>query len=284
MIDAQMDATATVWKDYDRTEDAAAGDVAGSLLVLPSLPSPQLGNARDILAYLPPSYGKGDRSYPVIYMHDGQNLFDEATSFSGHWEVGKTMDAASRSGIEAIVIGIPNAGAERMGEYSPFIDPAHGGGDGDPYLDFIINTVKPRVDADLLTRPEREFTGIFGSSLGALISVHGFFRHPEVFSFVGAMSPAFWFADGAIFRAVREAPLNSGRVYLDVGTHEGAATVRNARRMRTLLHSRGYDAGHELMYVEERGAEHSERAWRRRFGRSIEFLLRPLCGRPLHAR
>ncbi len=284
MTDAPMDATAAVWKDYDSTEDPGGADVAGSLLVLPSLESPQLGNTRDILAYVPPSYGAGDRSYPVIYMHDGQNLFDEATSFSGDWAVGKSMDAASRSGIEAIVIGIPNAGPERMAEYSPFVDPAHGGGEGDTYLDFIVNTVKPRVDADLRTRPEREFTGVFGSSLGALISVHGFFRHPEVFSFVGAMSPAFWFADGAIFRAVREAPLNTGRVYLDVGTHEGVATVRNVRRMRTLLHSRGYDSGHELMYIEERGADHSEKAWRRRFGRAIEFLLRPVCGRPVNVR
>jgi predicted alpha/beta superfamily hydrolase len=279
LIDAPMDATSATWKDYRELKRDQQHTVTGSVLVLPGFHSPELGNERDILAYLPPSYHLGDRSYPVIYMHDGQNLFDEVTSFSGEWNVDHTMDAASRSGLEAIVIGIPNAGPERMAEYSPYVDPKHGGGEGDTYLDFIVNTLKPRVDTDLRTRPDRESTGIFGSSLGALLSLYGFFHRPDVFSFAGAMSPAFWFADGAIFRSVKEAEFNPGRIYLDVGTQEGALTVRNARRMRTLLHSRGYDAGHQLTYVEERGAGHTEAAWRRRLGRSMEFLLRPICER-----
>lgn len=274
-----MDPIKGDWRDYLASGEHEGHTVSGELRVLPGLASPELGNERDIVVYLPPSYGSGARRYPVLYMHDGQNLFDAAASFSGEWGVDETLEAASRAGIEAIVVGIPNAGADRLDEYSPFVDARHGGGAGEAYLDFIVNTLKPRIDADLLTRPGREHTGIFGSSMGALISLYGFFRHPRTFGFVGAMSPAFWFAGGAIFRTVRAAPVPPGRIYIDVGTDEGPGTVRDARRMRTLLHARGYDADHELFYVEDRGADHSERAWRRRLGRSFEFLLRPICER-----
>ncbi len=274
---SEPNVTSTLWREYRAERGEGEHTAVGNMWVLPGMHSPELGNSRDILVYLPPSYeGTPERRYPVLYMHDGQNLFDASTSFSGEWGVDETMQEASGAGIEAIVVGIPNLGEQRVAEYSPFVDPEYGGGDGDAYLAFIVGTLKQRVDADFRTLPGREHTGIFGSSMGGLISLYGFFRHPEVFSFVGAMSPAFWFADRAIFDFVRRAPFNLGRIYLDVGTDEGMHTVRNTRRMRTLLHSRGYDAGHQLLYVEDRGADHSERAWRRRLGRSLHFLLRPL--------
>lgn len=268
------------WQDYPLAPERGPHTVAGTLKVLPAVESPQLRNRRDILAHLPPSYGRDPRRrYPVLYMHDGQNLFDEATSYSGEWRVDETMEAASRAGREAIVIGIPSMGAERVDEYSPFRDPRHGGGRGELYLDFLVHTLKPRVDRDLRTLPDREHTGILGSSMGALISLYGFFRHARVFGSVGAMSPAFWFAHRAIFDALRDAPYVPGRIYLDVGTREGAVTLRDARWMRALLHRKGYDAEHELRYVEEAGAHHSEAAWAARLPRALEFLL-PLPIRP----
>lgn len=266
--------TQSDWKDYPLAGDANSHTVAGTIKVLPGLESPQLGNRRDVLAYLPPSYARNPRRrYPVLYMHDGQNLFDAATSFSGEWRVDETLEQASRAGLEAIVIGIPNMGEQRIDEYSPFRDARHGGGRGDVYLDFVVRTLKPRVDRDFRTLPRREYTGIAGSSMGALISLYGFFRHPRTFGFVGAMSPAFWFAQGGIFDAVRAAPYVPGRVYLDVGTREGPNTLRDARRMRSLLHAKGYDAEHELKYVEEQGAQHSEAAWAGRLRAALEFLL-----------
>jgi predicted alpha/beta superfamily hydrolase len=273
------DSATASWTEYGEARGGRPHTVSGSVQVLADLHSPELGDGREILAYLPPSYRTSDRRYPVLYMHDGQNLFDASTSFSGEWGVDETMQEASRAGIEAIVVGIPNAGERRTAEYSPFEDDRFGGGEGDAYLDFILRTLKPRIDADFRTLPGREHTGLFGSSLGGLISIYGFFRHPDHFGFVGAMSPAFWFAERAIFPFVRGAPFNLGRIYLDVGTEEGAHTVRDTRRMRTLLHTRGYDSGHQLLYVEDRGADHSERAWRRRLGRSLHFLLRPLAER-----
>src|SRR6188768_2180221 len=109
----------------------------GGLEVIPSVASRELGNRRDILVYLPSSYEKTDRPYPVLYMHDGQNLFDPATSFAGEWGVDTAMAKAPRKGRRAIVVGIPNAGAGRIHEYSPFVDARIGGGKGDAYLDWL---------------------------------------------------------------------------------------------------------------------------------------------------
>lgn len=268
--------TQSDWQDYLSVQGGDFHSVAGTLRVLHGVESPQLGNRRDILAYLPPSYERNPRRrYPVLYMHDGQNLFDAATSFSGEWQVDETMEEASRSGLEAIVIGIPNMGPDRLNEYSPYHEPRHGGGWGDRYLDFIVHTLKPLIDRDFRTLPRREFTGIAGSSMGALISLYGFFRHPRVFGLVAAMSPALWFGQRAIFGTVRSAPYVPGRIYLDVGTREGAGTLRDARQMRSLLHGKGYDAEHELKYVEEQGAHHSEAAWAGRWRQAVEFLLSP---------
>src|SRR3954469_17512189 len=221
-------------KDYHMTAEEGH-TVVGTVMVLGGVESPQLGNQRDLLVYLPPSYGQGDRRYPVIYMHDGQNLFDRATSFGEEWEVDQTLEEVSGEGLETIVVGIPNTG-ERLDEYSPFHDRKHGqGGNGDAYLDFIVRTVKPVIDRDFRTRPERECTGIAGSSMGGLISLYAFFRRSDVFGFAGVMSPALWFANGAIFDYMSTVAFAPGRLYLDVGTKEGEETLRNVTRARDVL-------------------------------------------------
>src|SRR5688572_17966548 len=176
------------WDDYVAHEHADE-HAHGSLRVMRQLESPQLGNARDITVYLPPSYSRNDGSrYPVVYMHDGQNLFDPRTSFAGEWNVDGTIDHASSEGIEAIVVGIPNFGAERCNEYSPFDDPKHGPGKGDAYIAFIVDTLKPIIDADFRTQPGHDATGIAGSSMGGLISLYAMFHRPDVFGFAGVMS------------------------------------------------------------------------------------------------
>ena len=247
--------------------------VTGSVRVLRGVRSERLGNERDVYAYLPPSYGEGERRYPVIYMHDGQNLFDAATSFAEEWGVDETMESLAGEGVEAIVVGISNTGTDRCDEYSPFVDPEQGGGQGEEYLDFLLDTVKPRVDGDFRTFPDRETTGIVGSSMGGLISLYAFFRRPESFGFAGVLSPALWFARGAVFPHLAAAPSPAGRVYLDVGTAEGEETLRNARRMRDLLARKGYAPDAALRYLEAEGAAHSEGAWAGRLGGAIRFLL-----------
>ncbi len=243
------------------------------LELLPDFPSPQLGNRRDIVVHLPASYQRRGRSYPVLYMQDGQNLFDPSTSFAGDWKLGKVMAAAARRGLEAIVVAVPNMGAERLAEYSPFVDPVEGGGAGDRYLDFLVETLKPAIDRRFRTRRGRASTGIAGSSMGGLISLYGFFRSPPAFGFAGVLSPSLWFAGGAIFSRIEAAAFVPGRLYLDIGALEGPEHVARARRMRDLLAARGYRLGAGLRWLESRCGRHDEASWGRRFARALPFLL-----------
>jgi predicted alpha/beta superfamily hydrolase len=261
------------WQEYPATAGGAAHTVVGNIRLLERLHSPQLGNGRHILVYLPPSYESTNRRYPVIYMHDGQNLFDAGTSFAGEWAVDQTLEAASGHGLECIVVGIPNMGADRVHEYSPFRDSQRGGGKGEPYLRFITETLKPIVDADFRTRAGREHTGIAGSSLGALISLYGFFRHPDVFGFAGVMSPALWFAGGAILPWVARQPFVGGRIYIDAGLREGTRVVADLKHLRDILQTKGYRQLHDLLCVIDTAGDHSERAWGRRLRRELHFLL-----------
>ena len=249
------------------------GPVVGDLRVREEVWSPQLRNRRDILVYLPPSYATSRRRYPVLYMQDGQNLFDPSTSFAGEWEVDETMEAAAREGLEAIIVGIPNMGAERCDEYSPWIDAKAGGGRGDAYVAFVANTLKPLIDRSFRTRPGRLYTVVLGSSMGGLISLYAFFRRPDVFGSVGAMSPALWFARHAIFPYLDRARFAPGRIYLDVGTKEGWGELADVRRLHKVLLKKGYHPNQDLLYVVESGARHNEAAWARRFRLALPFLL-----------
>ena len=146
------------WRNYLEVVSAGQHTVAGTLKVLPAVRSPQLGNRRDLLVWLPPSYEQGDARYAVLYMHDGQNLFDEATSYAGEWQVDETMQALSLEGLEVIVVGIPNAGEQRPCEYSPFADWPEQGRRGEAYLAFVVDTVKPLIDRDFRTLGDRAHT------------------------------------------------------------------------------------------------------------------------------
>ncbi|NDJ78893.1 MAG: alpha/beta hydrolase [Chloroflexi bacterium] len=273
------------WTGYAAYYADDGHTVTGDVLVCPDVYSPQLDNIRDILVYLPPSYHHSTRSYPVLYMHDGQNLFDERTSFVGEWEADETLDALSDDGIEAIVVGIPNMGDYRLDEYGPRHNPVlNMGGQGEAYLAFVCDTLKPLIDSHFRTRPTREHTGIMGSSMGGLISVYAYSRYSAVFGLCGAMSPAFWFSGEQIFDFVAHGPLPPGRMYIDVGTQEiprpgsrdvllglsSARYVADARRMRDLLYARGFE---DLRYVEEEDAIHHESAWARRLPAALRFLL-----------
>lgn len=258
-----MSANAQGWQPYPTDSPRT---VTGTLLIQPEIAVPQLRTQRTVLVYLPPSYAKSERRYPVLYMHDGQNLFDAATSFSGtEWQVDETMQQLAEEGIEAIVVGIYHGEKQRIGEYTPF---ARWHGKGEHYLDFLVQTLKPTIDHDFRTKPDRAQTGLIGSSMGGLISLYGFLRHPQVFGLTGVFSPALWVGHGAIYEFVRSAVLNPGRIYLDHGTHEASA-----RPMMQLLQEKGYRVDHELRYVAEKGGRHSEDDWARRLPDALRFLL-----------
>jgi predicted alpha/beta superfamily hydrolase len=250
-----------------------AHTIVGTVKVLEAVRCAERANERDLQVYLPPSYDQEKKRYPVLYMQDGQNLFDEATSFSAEWRVDESMEQLSKVGVEAIVVGIPNMARERCDEYSPFPDPLVGGGYGEAYLACLVGTMKPLVDRQFRTRPDRAHTGIMGSSMGGLISLYAFFRYPGVFGFAGAMSPALWFSQRAIFSHLETVTAAPGRIYLDVGTEEGETVVEDARRMHALLLAKGYRRSESLLYVEDEGAGHNEAAWSQRLRTALYFLI-----------
>ena len=286
----EADFGSPVWQPYYSVFGRDLGHrVSGNILVGRDVYSPQLKNQRHILVYLPPSYGAEHRHYPVLYMQDGQNLFDPATSFAGEWGVDETMEQlALTEGVEAIVVGVPNMGRHRVDEYSPFIEPRLGGGQGEDYLAFLAHTLKPLIDRDFRTLPERTHTGLLGSSLGGLIGLYGYFRAARIFGLAGVMSPALWFGGESIFDYVESADYVPGRIYLDAGTRELGEDLHNGlphratssrqyyagvRRMKRILIRKGFRPTVDLMHVEEKWAGHSETSWARRLPDAIRFLL-----------
>ena len=278
----------TKWQTYHDVYPHEDSTAVGDIWVAQNVNSPQLDNQRDILVYLPPGYKSDQIRYPVLYMHDGQNLFDSVTSFVGEWGVDNTMDALSRDeGLKAIIVGISNMGQARMDEYSPFRDSIMGGGDGNQYLAFIINTLKPIIDRDFRTLPGKRYTGMMGSSMGGLISLYAYFRYPEFFGFAGVMSPSLWVAKGKVFSYVKVASFNPGKIYLDVGTRElgDSATelamqrqqsrryYASVRRLKRILVRKGYRPVRDLLHIEEKWAAHSESAWARRLPDAVRFFL-----------
>jgi predicted alpha/beta superfamily hydrolase len=278
----------TAWIDYEEAYEGGGSRVAGTVKVLRGVRSEELGNTRDILVYLPPSYPTANRTYPTLYMHDGQNLFDEATSFAGEWRVDDALEELAEEGIEAIVVGVPNTGANRLQEYSPFRDARFGGGRAAEYVTFVVETVKPLVDDAFRTTGQREATATIGSSMGGLFSLYAFFERPDVFGAVGAVSPSVGFAGGALIEYLERARFVGGRIYMDVGTNEGrpqgrdplqlrntpGAYVRMVRDARDILVRKGYREGPDLLYVEKEGAVHNEAAWADRLPQLLRFLLR----------
>lgn len=245
---------------------------SGTLHSLHDVWSPELGNRREVVVYLPPTYG-GTRRFPVVYMQDGQNLFDPATAHASDWGLLRALDALAAAGRETIIVGVANAGEARIAEYSPFRDEQTGAGRGDRYLAFLIQTLKPMIDRRFRTRPERAHTGIAGSSMGGLISLYGFFHAPAAFGFAGVLSPSLWFADAAIFSVMASAPFVAGRVYIDVGRREGDQHVANVRRLGDLIIDKGYHVGGDFLMVEDPNGGHDEASWGRRFPAALAFLL-----------
>jgi len=265
---------------YDYRDRHPHNTVMGTLKVYEALHSPQLNNNRDIFVALPPGYDDTHHRYPVVYMHDGQNLFDQHTSYAGEWQVDETLHTLHGEALDAIVVGLPNMGNDRIKEYSPFRSYRWGEGRADDYLKFIVHTVKPLVDQSFRTLPDREHTGIMGSSMGGLVSMYGFFRFCDWFGFTGVMSPSLWFDGGAIFPFVLQSKQCPGTIYLDMGGRESPTgqggmnySLRNARRMQKLLQSKGYRAGQNLLYVEDVEAGHTEGAWAYRLPNALRFLL-----------
>ncbi|MFC6633216.1 alpha/beta hydrolase [Microbulbifer taiwanensis] len=253
--------------------DTVASTAQENVSTQPPLTIETLQRERHVRIYLPPSYADSDRRYPVLYMHDGQNLFDDATSFVGEWGVDETLNALAEShGLELIVVGIDHGGDHRMTELNPFDNDRFGKGQGDAYLDFVVGQLKPRVDRDYRTLPDRDNTAIMGSSMGGLISHYAIGRHPQVFSKAGIFSPAYWVGPQIFSRAEQKLPADT-RLYLLMGGREGEDMVGNFEQMGKLLARRHPTEGWRAKLVES--GEHNEGFWRSELAEAILWLFDP---------
>lgn len=237
-----------------------------------------LRNRRDIVVYLPPSYGSQERRrFPVLYLQDGQNLFEGETSFipGQYWRVGETADECILGGeVEPlIIVGIYNAGKSRVREYTPWRDARHGGGGADRYAKFLTEELMPLVQASYRVKHEPAETGIGGSSLGGLLSLYVGLKMPQAFGKIAALSPSVWWDRGRIQRFVSGAkPALRPKLWLDVGTQEGPRTADQVERFRDVLVLKGWMLERDLHFESIEGAEHNEAAWARRVGPFLRFL------------
>jgi predicted alpha/beta superfamily hydrolase len=237
-----------------------------------------LRNQRDLIVYLPPGYDhQPHRHYPVLYLHDGQNLFDGATSFipGMDWHVGQTADRYIHAGrVEpVIIVGIYNAGKQRLGEYTPTRMPRLGGGRANRYAKFLLDEVRPFLKRRYRVKEEPENTGIGGSSLGGLVSLYLGLKQPQIFGKIAALSPSVWWNERVILRFAATVPVQPlPQIWLDIGTREGPRIVDDVERFRDVLVGKGWQPERNLHYQRVEGAEHNEAAWAQRVGPFLQFL------------
>ena len=233
---------------------------------------PQLNRSRRIWIYLPPDYESSSSSYPVLYMQDGQNLFDAYTSFAGEWEVDESLNNLFANGDKGIiVVGVDNGGADRLNEYSPWVNPQYGGGQGNEYVDFLVETLKPYIDSHYRTKTDRLNTGIMGSSMGALISFYAAMEHQDVFSKVGVFSPSFWFSHEVYAHASSVGKQYDMSFYIMGGEQESETLLQEMNEMVETLYAAGFQETEIKLLVHADG-QHSEWYWRREFPNAYLWL------------
>lgn len=255
--------------------------LTGNIRLHRAFHSRYLGNDRDLIVYLPPGYNRArTKRYPVLYMQDGQNLMDGATSFipGKDWRVDETAQRLIRAKLiePLIIVGIYNAGVERVNEYTPTRDNAREmGGHADLYGRLLIEEIKPFIDRSYRTRQDAADTGLAGSSLGGLVTLYLGLKHSHVFGKLAVLSPSAWWDNRLLVRHVQSLPAKPNtRIWLDVGTEEGrnGDALREVALLRDALIEKGWRAGADLRYVEVEGGVHDEAAWAKRVEPLLRFL------------
>jgi predicted alpha/beta superfamily hydrolase len=230
------------------------------------------GNRR-IWIYLPQDYYSSNNDYPVLYLQDAQNLFDEVyTAFGTEWGIDETMQILEDSAYtKAIIVGIDNGGANRINEYSPWVNAQYGGGQGEHYASFLVNNLKPYIDNNFRTLPTREFTGVGGSSMGGLISMYTLLEYQQFFSKALIFSPSFWFNDSCFTHAAASGFQQACKIYFLSGLNESNSMVPDMNQMKNTLIAAGHSAVNMPVYVWADG-QHSEWFWKREYPSGFKFL------------
>lgn len=225
---------------------------------------PQLGRTRKIWIYLPKNYNLlRNKYFPVLYMHDGQNLFNEQTAFAGEWGVDECLDSLQQKlNKDCIVVGIDNGGDKRMNEYNPYDNKKYGQGEGDLYLDFIVQTLKLFIDSHFRTQKDRQHTFIAGSSMGGLISMYAIKKYPDVFGAAGVFSPSFWITPQLYTDLQNTKWKDTHTIFFYAGKKEGDDMVPDMQYIEELLSGTKYFNTTELIYPL---GQHKEEYWRKAF-------------------
>ena len=267
---AQNDTTVMILVPKWKKASKIKSKVTGSVRYHKKFHSAKLGNDRDVIVWLPPDYEKENpRRYPVLYAHDGQNLFDPSTAFAGvDWAIDEAADSLIRAGkIEPIiVVGIANT-LDRMNEYTT--------AKGKEYSAFIINELKPFIDANYRTLPDRDHTAVMGSSLGGLISFYLAWENPHVFSMAACLSGSWMRDNDAVFRLIEDDTTAAPdiKLYIDHGSEgDEGRYAWIYRTIRDTLIGRGFVLGKNLVYNFGIGDAHNESAWARRVWRPLAFF------------
>lgn len=245
--------------------------------ILPALAMQQLRRERIIRLYLPPSYATSERRYPVLYMHDGQNLFDAATGYAGEWQVDETLDKLAAAGkLEVMVVGIDNGGELRNQELVPYTHPDIAKSEGEAYLKFIVDELKPYIDSHYRTLPDRDHTGLMGSSLGGLITHHAGQHYSQVFGRLGVLSPSYWVAGDSSSAPFQTRLFSPGvaaqsRWFVSMGSKEGGAMVPDFQQVTAQL-AKTLPADSQLATRLVEGADHNEAAWAALMEPALLFL------------
>ena len=230
---------------------------------------PQLDRRRRIWIYLPPGYATSGSSYPVLYMQDGQNLFDNATSGFGEWGVDEFLDSTIGSPKKQyIIVGIDN-GPKRLTEYNPYDSKQFGMGEGDKYVDFLVQTLKPFIDQRYRTKPSKKNTAVAGSSMGGLISFYAVLKYADIFGAAGIFSPAFWTASGLDNDIKIKAKKIRSKLFFYAGGKESENMISDMRKVETQVKSLSKS---KIVEVIDDDAHHNEAAWRKHFPEFYDWL------------
>lgn len=273
--------------DTDQDKSSPIVSLEGRFATIKNFKSSYLKLSRNITVYLPLNYEKGIGSYPVVYMHDGQNLFnDSSAAFGKAWNVDDAYDNLIANELiePVIIVGINNTSA-RIGEYTPTADPVEGGGNGENYCNFIVEELIPFINENFRTKTGPEHTAIIGSSLGGLISFYAAEKYPTVFGMAGCVSSSFWWDNRNLLNSIEsrsELDCKNVKFWIDAGTAEGSDTdgdgrvytVEDAGKMAQKLVSLGWEENINLAYLEDVGKAHNEVAWESRIGNILYFFFR----------
>jgi predicted alpha/beta superfamily hydrolase len=261
---------------WEGTSGGSKSTATSNVVILdPAFHMPQLDQKRKVWIYLPNDYYLSDRSYPVLYLHDGQNVFDENTAFSGEWKVDESLlEIEQQTGRGLIVVAIDNGGSERMAEYSHAPNSRYGGGKGDAYIRFITETLKPFIDQHFRTLPDPQNTGIMGSSLGGLISMYAAVEYSDVFGKAGIFSPSFWYTEGqSYWHVLGEGKKDDLQIYMICGAKEDRGMAPNMLAMKRTMLNLGFTENQVFHKIDEDG-QHKEWYWAREFPNAVYWLFK----------